>query len=85
MSRMDRGTGLSVVSFYRFVDVAEPGALQAPLAALCERQSLLGTILLAGEGVNGTLAGGAAEIEAVLEWLAARLELAEPQIGRAHV
>lgn len=82
MKPMGSEPAVDVVSFYRFVNVAEPEALREPLAALCQRHSLLGTILLAGEGVNGTLAGGAAGIAAVLDWLAVRLELAAPLRGR---
>jgi UPF0176 protein len=39
---------------------------------------LLGTILLAEEGVNGTLAGSREAVEAVLAWLSDTLALEEP-------
>ena len=50
---------MNVVSFYRFVGVERTEQLRADLQALCERERLLGTILVAAEGVNGTLAGEA--------------------------
>ncbi|HEX2138939.1 MAG TPA: rhodanese-related sulfurtransferase [Woeseiaceae bacterium] len=69
---------MNVTSFYRFVDVGEPGALAAALQAHCERSGLLGTILVAPEGVNGTLAGSAEAIQAILDRLRSALGLSSP-------
>jgi UPF0176 protein len=60
---------MKVVSFYRFTDIRNPAGLQRELQALCESEGLLGTILLAGEGVNGTLAGPRDVLERVLDRL----------------
>lgn len=73
---------MNVVSFYRFTDVDDPAGLKAHLQALSEEQNLLGTILVAEEGVNGTLAGDAASIRAVFKWLEERLALKAPIEGR---
>lgn len=73
---------MNVVSFYRFTDVDDPAGLKARLQVLCERNGLLGTILVAEEGVNGTLAGDGESIRNVLSWLAERLAVAEPIDGR---
>ena len=75
-------TAVNVVSFYRFVDIGGPGELRAELLEICTAQDLLGTVLVAGEGVNGTLAGSAKAIETVLTWLAERLALECPLEGR---
>ena len=48
---------MNVASFYRFVDIAEPEALARTVRRLCAGHGLLGTVLVAVEGVNGTLAG----------------------------
>ncbi|MFQ5982628.1 MAG: rhodanese-related sulfurtransferase [Woeseiaceae bacterium] len=69
---------MKVVSFYRFLDVDDPQALRDALQALCEEKGLLGTILVADEGVNGTLAGSGEAVQAVLAWLAETLLLADP-------
>jgi UPF0176 protein len=45
------------VSAYRFVALEDPQALRAELAAQCADLGLVGTILLAGEGINLFLAG----------------------------
>jgi UPF0176 protein len=73
---------MKVVSFYRFTDVADPAGLKAQLQSLCERNELLGTILVAEEGVNGTLAGGAGSIRNVFSWLAERLAVDAAIDGR---
>ena len=72
---------MNVVSFYRFVDVADPPALKEALQRECEKDDLLGTILVAAEGVNGTLAGDASEIRSVFAWLEDRLGLDKPLDG----
>ena len=72
---------MNVVSFYRFVDVADPAALKKALLSECEKVGLLGTILVAPEGVNGTLAGDASAIRSVFAWLEDRLGLDEPLDG----
>jgi len=69
---------LKVVSFYRFLDIEDPKAVRATLQSLCDENSLLGTILVAGEGVNGTIAGSHEAIEEVFAWLRDALELEEP-------
>ncbi|HZW58826.1 MAG TPA: rhodanese-like domain-containing protein [Woeseiaceae bacterium] len=73
---------VNVVSFYRFVDIEAPTTLRDPLLALCGRQALRGTILLATEGYNGTLAGSRAGIDAVFAWLRARLHPDAAVAGR---
>jgi UPF0176 protein len=68
---------MRVASFYRFVEICDPEPLRTELAGVCARHELLGTVLVANEGFNGTLCGTQEAIEAVLRWLAARLSLVE--------
>lgn len=49
------------IAFYRFVAIAAPEALAANLRLLTS--DLLGSILVASEGINGVLAGSAAALE----------------------
>lgn len=60
-----------IAAFYRFAPLAEPAALRAPLYRLCTDHGVKGTILLASEGVNGTIAGTRADVERVLAHLRA--------------
>lgn len=57
MATDDQPTELrrKVLAFYRFVPVEDPQALQQTLLELGERLSIKGTILVAREGVNGTI------------------------------
>lgn len=73
---------MRIVSFYRFADVSEPALLRQELLSLCEEQELLGTVLVAGEGVNGTLAGAEPALQSVLDWLCDRLALTSAIDGR---
>lgn len=73
---------MNVVSFYRFTDVVDPEKLRGRLQVLCEKERLLGTVLLAHEGVNGTLAGSASAVRRVFGWLEEALSLSSPIEGR---
>ncbi len=73
---------IDVASFYRFVDVADPAALRDALAARGRERGLLGTVLLAAEGVNGSLAGDGDAIRELLGWLARELGLDAPLDAR---
>ncbi len=68
---------MKVVSFYRFLDVENPKALCTALQVLCDQNGLLGTILVADEGTNGTLAGSREAVESVFDWLKDELDLEE--------
>ena len=69
---------MKVVSFYRFLDLQDPQATCTALQSLCDENGLLGTILVASEGVNGTLAGNRDAVQAVFNWLEAKLRLESP-------
>ena len=55
-----------VSALYRFARFPDPAALRAPLLAVCTEHGVKGTLLLAREGINGTIAGGRHAIDAVL-------------------
>ena len=57
------GTGLSVSTFYRFVTLTDPQGLQLRVRALAEACQLRGTVLLAHEGINGTVTGTATALD----------------------
>ena len=56
-------------ALYKFVELPDFAKLQAPLLACCEAQGVKGTLLLASEGINGTIAGRAEGVLAVLAFL----------------
>ena len=57
---------IRVVALYRFTTFDDCPAIQQPLARLCCAQGVKGTLLLAHEGINGTIAGSDEAIERVL-------------------
>ncbi len=61
----------TVAALYHFTRFDDPAALQGPLLDLCKSNSIMGTLLLANEGVNGTIAGDRVGIDTVLAHLRA--------------
>ena len=59
-----------VAAFYQFAALSDFRELREPLRAFCARLSLKGSVLLAREGINGTLAGTAEAIDAFTHELA---------------
>lgn len=49
--------GFLVAALYRFTPVVDPAALQEPIRQICEELNIKGSLLLASEGINGTIAG----------------------------
>jgi UPF0176 protein len=59
---------IRVAALYRFATVVDPEGLRARLEALCG-DAVRGTLLVAHEGVNGTIAGPANAVKRVVEGL----------------
>jgi UPF0176 protein len=68
---------MKVVSLYRFLDLEEPQTFRDQLKALCDEQGLLGTMLVANEGFNGTLAGSEKAIRTVMSWISEQFGISE--------
>ena len=60
---------LKVAAFYQFAALPDFRDLREPLRAFCAGLGLKGSVLLAHEGINGTLAGDAIAIDALAEEL----------------
>jgi len=58
-----------VAAFYQFAALPDFRCLREPLRVVCADLGLKGSVLLAHEGINGTLAGSAAAIAALVEEL----------------
>ncbi len=61
----------TIAALYHFAPLADPAALQPPLLALCRAEGITGSLILAREGINGTIAGSGKGIDAVLAHLRA--------------
>ena len=64
-------------ALYKFAVLPDFAGLQAPLHAVCEANHVKGTVLLASEGINGTIAGPEAGVRAVLAHLRADTRFAD--------
>lgn len=59
----------TIATFYQFTALPDFAEMQAPLRDFCASHAVKGTILLAEEGLNATIAGPAAGVAAVLAHL----------------
>ncbi len=60
-----------VAALYQFVTLEDYQALRQPLLDKCLSFNIKGTLLLAEEGINGTIAGSRASIDSILAYLKA--------------
>lgn len=58
-----------IAAFYKFMELPDYQERQRPLRDFCLSHEVRGTILLAAEGINGTIAGSRRGIDAVLAYL----------------
>lgn len=65
-----------VCALYHFVTLDDYQELQQPLQQLMQANAVKGTLLLASEGINGTIAGSRQGVDAVVAWLRTDTRLA---------
>ncbi|MDC0432473.1 rhodanese-related sulfurtransferase [Hyphomicrobiales bacterium] len=63
---MQDSNEILVATLYKFFKVDDLVALQDQLYAICNKNNVMGTILIANEGVNGTISAKPREIEKTL-------------------
>ena len=57
-----------VSALYKFVTLEQPDQLRQPLLDFLNEQDIRGTLTLANEGINGTVSGSRAAIDALYAW-----------------
>jgi UPF0176 protein len=70
----------TVAAFYQFASLNNILSLQTELKKLCQRNEIFGTILLASEGINGTIAGKQSSINCLFKWLEEQPSFNEIQV-----
>ncbi|MEP7316421.1 MAG: rhodanese-related sulfurtransferase, partial [Sphingomicrobium sp.] len=70
MSLSKAAQPFTVAALYRFARFTDCQGMREPLDNLCRRQGVRGTLLLAPEGINGTIAGTAQAIATVVKHIA---------------
>ncbi|MBB5212858.1 rhodanese-related sulfurtransferase [Microbulbifer hydrolyticus] len=74
---MTHTTNIVVCALYKFVSLEDFESLREPLLKTLLQHEVRGTLLLAREGINGTVAGSRAGIDALLAYLKSDPRLAE--------
>ncbi len=59
----------TIVALYRFVPIADLPTMREALYRFASERGILGTLLLANEGINGTVAGSSDAVEALVNEL----------------
>ncbi len=74
----------TVAALYHFTRLSDFEALRPPLQDMCELLNIKGTVLLAREGINGTVAGSSKGIEGLMGYLKADPRLAGLDYKLSH-
>ena len=74
-----------VATLYRFAKFPDYESFREPLLEIMLAHEVRGTLLLAAEGINGTIAGNRISINAVLAWLAKDHKFAGIQAKESYV
>jgi UPF0176 protein len=83
---LDVTESIVVAAFYHFTHLPDYQAMRSLLKSFCLAHNLKGTILLASEGINSTIAGSRTNIDALLDYLRAdpRLQKLEHKESYCH-
>ncbi|APW38586.1 hypothetical protein RD110_16425 [Rhodoferax koreense] len=71
-------------AFYKFVELPGFAEFKPRVMAVCAENGVLGNILLAEEGINGTIAGPVQGVRHVLAWLRSHAAFDDLQHKEAH-
>ena len=74
----------TVAALYRFVALQDLSALQKRIRDLCVANDICGTLLIAPEGVNGTVAGQGEAIPALIELLEEIAGISQGELKYSH-
>ena len=76
---------LVVLSVYRFAKFPDFESFRTPLYNLMVRESVLGTFLLAPEGINGTISGPKKGVDAVIKWLEKDARFSNLEVKESYI
>ena len=69
-----------VAALYRFVEITDTAPVQAEVKRACEENDICGTLLLAHEGINGTIAGPENGLDAIIDYLDEKLGIRQGEL-----
>ncbi|OQK17929.1 hypothetical protein AU255_08730 [Methyloprofundus sedimenti] len=77
-------SNIVVSALYKFATLEDFKELRSPLLQLMEDHQVKGTLLLAKEGINGTIAGDRKGIDSIIAWLRSDPRLADIQSKESY-
>lgn len=69
-----------VAALYKFIVIEDCPALQTELRDICHKYGIMGTLLIAKEGLNGTISGTSSAIDRIVAWLRAHPDFSDIDI-----
>jgi len=73
-----------VAALYKFMPLEDLPKLQQDIKSACLDNDICGTLLLAPEGINGTIAGPEAGLDAITDYLDHKLEIRKGELKYSH-
>ncbi len=73
-------TSWDVVALYRFVTIEDPTKIQKMIKTACTELGICGTLLVAPEGINGTIAGAPDKLPHIVEHLETLLKISQGEV-----
>ena len=74
------GAPVTVAALYAFANLPDFDAHRPPLQSLCDTHAVKGTLLLASEGINGTIAGTRHGVDAVLDHIRGEIGIGDLEL-----
>ena len=74
----------TIAALYCFTPLDDPCAIHKSLQDLCQQEALQGTLLVASEGLNGTVAGSTTGIDALSQFLSQDQQFANLSLKISH-
>ncbi len=74
----------TIAALYHFTPVSDTAKMQILIREKCELLEIKGTLLLASEGINGTVAGSSSNIDALLKFLTGMKEFSGLEWKLSH-
>ena len=68
---------IHVILFYKFVHIEDPKRFSKKHLMFCKNEGLLGKVLVANEGINGSLSGSKEQIESYKEYLTSQPQFSD--------
>lgn len=85
MTMSESSADVVVAALYRFAEFPDFATKREPLHQVMLENGVRGTLLLAQEGINGTIAGSRAGVDSVLEWLRSDSRLGSLEAKESYV